>query len=223
MNRLVSAVAVVVFSAWIGVFTSGPLWAKPQSKDDKDRSEKTWQTSGQVDRQGKASQSGQKGGKHQQAQSQDRGPSHGKGQPGFTSGGGQQGLKQGRKAAGKTRSAAVGKSQTGRSKAAGHHFDDRARNAVRRYFSEHWRSGHCPPGLVRNGKRCEPPRAPRKWAVGKQLPRGVIFYDLPPRVIEVLGPPPPRHRYVRVANDILLITTGIGMVVDAIADLQAIQ
>jgi len=34
-----------------------------------------------------------------------------------------------------------------------------------------------------------------------------------------LGPPPSRHRYVRVANDILLLTVGTGMVVDAIENL----
>jgi Ni/Co efflux regulator RcnB len=34
-----------------------------------------------------------------------------------------------------------------------------------------------------------------------------------------LGPPPPRHRYVRVAADILLIAIGTGLVIDSIEDL----
>ena len=33
------------------------------------------------------------------------------------------------------------------------------------------------------------------------------------------GLPPAGHRYVRVANDILLIAAGTGMVIDAIEDL----
>jgi len=47
----------------------------------------------------------------------------------------------------------------------------------------------------------------------------VIFYDLPPTILVQLGPAPPRHRFVRVAQDILLIAVGTGMVVDAIEDL----
>jgi len=35
-----------------------------------------------------------------------------------------------------------------------------------------------------------------------------------------LGPPPSHHRFVRVAQDILLIATGTGMVVDAIDNLN---
>ena len=219
MNRLAFAVAVVALGVWISIFTSGPLWAQPQSQDGKDQSQKSLQTNGQGDRQGKDGRigkdkkaRGQQSGKSRQ--DQDRGRGHGKSQQDFN---------QKRKAAARTKSASVGKSQPGRGKMAGHHFDDGARNAVRRYYSERLRSGHCPPGLVRNGRRCQPPRGSRKWTIGKQLSRGVIFYDLAPQVIEVLGPPPPKHRYVRVANDILLITTGIGMVVDAIEDLQALQ
>ncbi len=61
-----------------------------------------------------------------------------------------------------------------------------------------------------------PPGQAKKWQVGQPLPRDVIFHNLPREVDEQLGPPPARHRYVRVANDILLIATGNGTVVDAI-------
>jgi hypothetical protein len=57
------------------------------------------------------------------------------------------------------------------------------------------------------------------WERGRPLPRGVVYYDLPPTVIGHLPPPPPHHRYVRVASDILLITVGTAMVIDAIEDL----
>jgi hypothetical protein len=49
--------------------------------------------------------------------------------------------------------------------------------------------------------------------------RDVIFHDLPPEVLVQLGPVPSRHRFVRVASDILMIAVGTGMVVDAIEDI----
>jgi Ni/Co efflux regulator RcnB len=47
----------------------------------------------------------------------------------------------------------------------------------------------------------------------------VIFYDLPPAVAINIGPPPIGYRFVRVASDILMISIGTGMVIDAINDL----
>ncbi|MBI5559445.1 MAG: RcnB family protein [Deltaproteobacteria bacterium] len=99
------------------------------------------------------------------------------------------------------------------------YFGDQHRAVIRDYYAEQFRSGHCPPGLVKKGNGCVPPGQARKWAVGRPLPREVIFHELPPAVIVQLGPPPPNHRYVRVATDILLIAVGTGMVVDALADL----
>jgi Ni/Co efflux regulator RcnB len=64
-----------------------------------------------------------------------------------------------------------------------------------------------------------PPGQAKKWAMGRPLPRDVIFYDLPPRLVVQLGTPPAGHRYVRVAADILLIAVGTAMVVDAIEDI----
>ncbi|MBU0909671.1 MAG: RcnB family protein [Proteobacteria bacterium] len=100
------------------------------------------------------------------------------------------------------------------------YFGDPQRTAVHSYYREQFRSGHCPPGLAKKKNGCMPPGHAKKWKKGKQLPRDVIFYDLPPEVIVQLGPPPEHHRFVRVANDILLIAVGTGMVVDAIQDLS---
>ena len=47
----------------------------------------------------------------------------------------------------------------------------------------------------------------------------MIFYDLPPPLVIELGPPPLGYRYARVANDVLLLAIGTGLVVDAITDL----
>jgi Ni/Co efflux regulator RcnB len=51
------------------------------------------------------------------------------------------------------------------------------------------------------------------------LPRAVVYYDVPAPLLLELPPPPHGHRYVRVAGDILLITIGTGMVIDAIQDI----
>jgi hypothetical protein len=64
-----------------------------------------------------------------------------------------------------------------------------------------------------------PPGQAKRWKVGRPLPRDVIYHDLPHSVVVEIGLPPPRHKYVRVAGDILLIAIGTGMVLDAIEDL----
>ncbi|MBN2428735.1 MAG: hypothetical protein JXK94_10400 [Deltaproteobacteria bacterium] len=110
-----------------------------------------------------------------------------------------------------------GRSDSGKREHA--HFRSRDREVIHDYFAEEFRRGHCPPGLAKKGNGCMPPGQAKKWQIGRQLPRDVVFHDLPPRVLRRLPPPPTRHRYVRVAQDILLITTGVGMVVDAIEDL----
>lgn len=99
------------------------------------------------------------------------------------------------------------------------HFDDRHRVVIRDYYREQFRSGRCPPGLAKKHNGCMPPGHARKWAVGRPLPRDVIYYNVPQALIVQIGQPPAGHRYVRVATDILLIAIGTGMVIDAIEDI----
>ncbi len=103
------------------------------------------------------------------------------------------------------------------------YFGDQHRNAVREYYHEQYRSGHCPPGLAKKKNGCMPPGQAKKWAMGRPLPREVIYYDVSPEILVRLGPPPEHHRFVRVAGDILMIAVGTGMVVDAIHDLGEIR
>jgi len=100
------------------------------------------------------------------------------------------------------------------------YFNDDQRIYIHDYYAARYHKGHCPPGLAKKHNGCMPPGQAKKWAIGRPLPRDVVFYDLPPRVLEHLGPPPSHHRFVRVAEDILLIATGTGMVIDAIDDLN---
>lgn len=99
------------------------------------------------------------------------------------------------------------------------HFVDQHRTHIRDYYGQEYSRGYCPPGLAKKNNGCMPPGQAKKWQVGRPLPREVIFYDLPPRLVIQIGAPPAGHRYVRVAADILLIAVGTGMVIDAIQDL----
>ena len=99
------------------------------------------------------------------------------------------------------------------------HFEERHMRAVHEYYGEQFRGGHCPPGLAKKHNGCMPPGQARAWAVGRPLPQEVVYYEVPQPLVVQLPPPPPAHRYVRVAGDILLIAAGTGMVIDAIQDL----
>lgn len=101
------------------------------------------------------------------------------------------------------------------------YFDDRHRTVVQNYYVEQFRTGACPPGLVKKQNGCLPPGQAKKWSVGRPLPRGVVYYELPPTIINQLGPPPqPDYRYVRVGDDVLLMTLGTRLVIDAIQGLN---
>jgi hypothetical protein len=98
-------------------------------------------------------------------------------------------------------------------------FSDGDRVAVRDYYGGVFERGHCPPGLAKKNNGCMPPGQAKKWAMGRPLPRDVVFYDLPDALRVRLSLPPAGYRFVRVASDILLIAAGTGMVAAAIEDL----
>ena len=101
----------------------------------------------------------------------------------------------------------------------GHYFGDRHRVVVHEYYGGEFRRGFCPPGLAKKNNGCMPPGQAKKWRMGHRLPRDVVYYDVPHPLVVQLGAPPPGHRYVRVAGDILLIAVGSALVVDAVQDL----
>lgn len=100
-----------------------------------------------------------------------------------------------------------------------HRFDDSSRRIVIDYYGARARDGRCPPGLAKKHNGCQPPGQARKWSKGRPLPADVRYYALPPDLLYRLPPPPPRHRYVQVAGDVLLIAVGTSMVVDAMEDI----
>lgn len=98
-------------------------------------------------------------------------------------------------------------------------FQEHQRAVIRDYYAQEFRAGHCPPGLAKKHNGCLPPGQAKRWEMGRPLPRDLVYYDLPNSIIRQIGYPPTGYRYVRVASDILMITMGTGLVVDAIADL----
>jgi Ni/Co efflux regulator RcnB len=108
----------------------------------------------------------------------------------------------------------------GRDVRVGGYFVPQDRQVVRGYYVEQGRAGHCPPGLAKKHNGCMPPGHARDYYVGQPLPASVVYYPVPQPMLVQLPPPPPMHKYVRVAGDILLIAVGSSMVVDAISDIQ---
>lgn len=98
-------------------------------------------------------------------------------------------------------------------------FSGGQRDYLQRYYAEQFRLGNCPPGLAKKNNGCQPPGQAKKWRVGYPLPGDVRYYDLPSAVLGQMGRVPDGYRYVRVANDILMLAVGTGLVVDAISNL----
>lgn len=101
----------------------------------------------------------------------------------------------------------------------GQYFNDQQREAVRGYYVKQYGDGRrCPPGLAKKNNGCMPPGQVR-YVVGQPLPRTVTVYQVPQPVIVQLPVAPPGYRYVRVGNDILLVSPQSQVVVDVIAGL----
>jgi hypothetical protein len=98
-------------------------------------------------------------------------------------------------------------------------FSSDDRRIVMDYYGAQVRAGKCPPGLAKKNNGCQPPGQAKKWQRGRPLPRDVAYYDLPPELSVRLRVPPPNHRYVQIAGDILMIAIGTSLVVDAIEDI----
>lgn len=125
----------------------------------------------------------------------------------------------GDRAEGRVRTSEVGKGERmGRKPLQpGAYFNDRSREAVRKYYASADRNGKaCPPGLAKKNNGCLPPGQAKKWRIGEPLPADVVWVAPPRQIVVALPPVPVGHRYIQVAGDILLIAVGSKMVVDGI-------
>ena len=101
---------------------------------------------------------------------------------------------------------------------------DRDRTTVYTYYRTEFGAGRCPPGLAKKGNGCLPPGQARKlWAVGQPLPPAVVYYPLPPVLVQQLAPAAPGYEYVQVDNDVLLMDIANRLVADAINDLYEVD
>jgi hypothetical protein len=100
----------------------------------------------------------------------------------------------------------------------------RDRTTVYTYYRTEFGAGRCPPGLAKKGNGCLPPGQARKlWVVGQPLPPSVVYYPLPPVLVQQLAPVPPGYEYVQVDNDVLLMDMANRLVADAINDLYELD
>ena len=102
----------------------------------------------------------------------------------------------------------------------GGYFQEPQRQAVLRYYGNLQAKGRCPPGLAKKRNGCMPPGLAKQWTRGQPLPASLVYYPVPRGVVVQIGLPPSGYKYVRVANDILLVALGTMIVVDAIEDLM---
>ncbi|MDO8932159.1 MAG: hypothetical protein Q7U97_07195 [Rhodocyclaceae bacterium] len=98
-------------------------------------------------------------------------------------------------------------------------FGSDERRIVGDYYGMQASKGKCPPGLAKKHNGCLPPGQAKKWQRGQPLAKDVRYYALPRELLVRLPAPPPNHRYVQVAGDVLMIAVGSSMVVDAIEDI----
>lgn len=92
------------------------------------------------------------------------------------------------------------------------------RATVAAFYENLIASGDCPPDLAASPNGCRPTTSRRMWQTGEPLNSAVTYYPLPGALLRQLPESPHDHVYVRVGRDILLITVGDHVVLDAIPD-----
>lgn len=100
---------------------------------------------------------------------------------------------------------------------------ERDRSLVRDYYRAEHAASACPPGLVRKNNGCRPPgEVAKRWAMGEPLASNIAPHSLPPGLLGQLSMAPSGHQYVRVDNDILLMSTSTRQIVGQLVDLGAL-
>jgi len=98
-------------------------------------------------------------------------------------------------------------------------FGANDRVIITEYYGQQARKGKCPPGLAKKRNGCQAPGKAKMWNKGLPLSRDVTYYEVPRELRVRLPAPPPNHRYVEVAGNILMIAVGTRMVVDAVENI----
>jgi Ni/Co efflux regulator RcnB len=97
---------------------------------------------------------------------------------------------------------------------------DRDRDTVRTYYRTEYVAGRCPPGLAKKNNGCLPPgQVNRAWVAGQPLPPEIVYYPMPRDLYTQLSPPPYGYEYVRVDDNILLISTATRLIAGMLGNL----
>ena len=97
---------------------------------------------------------------------------------------------------------------------------DRDRNVVRTYYRTEYDAGRCPPGLAKKNNGCLPPgQVNRAWIIGQPLPPEIIYEPMPRELWTQLTPPPYGYQYVRVSDDIVLMSTATRVIAGLLGNL----
>jgi len=98
-------------------------------------------------------------------------------------------------------------------------ISERDQTTIRGHFARLIAVGACPQGLARSAGSCVSPTAVKSWKKGQPLPSTPTAFPLPNDLLIQLRTPV-GYQYVRVLDDVLLITQGTRTVVDAVTDLR---
>jgi Ni/Co efflux regulator RcnB len=97
---------------------------------------------------------------------------------------------------------------------------DRDRNLVRTYYHAEYAAGRCPPGLAKKNNGCLPPgQVNRAWIIGQPLPPQIVYEPMPRELWMQLTPPPYGYEYVRVNDDIVLISSATRVIAALLGNL----
>ncbi len=97
---------------------------------------------------------------------------------------------------------------------------DRDRNVVRTYYRTEYAAGRCPPGLAKKNNGCLPPgQVNRAWVIGQPLPPQISYEPMPQELWTQLTPPPNGYQYVRVSDDIVLMSTATRVIAGLLGNL----
>ncbi len=97
-------------------------------------------------------------------------------------------------------------------------FGDQDRATVQAYYGDRYaQAKRCPPGLAKKNNGCLPPGQAKKYIVGQPLAADVVWYPVPPVLVQRLPPLPTNHAYVRVGADVLILNRSSRLVVDVAA------
>ena len=95
----------------------------------------------------------------------------------------------------------------------------RDRGVIQDYYRGQGRGGGgCPPGLAKKNNGCMPPGQAKKHYRHETLGPGIVIQGLPPRLLDLLTPPPQGYAWGYLDGDVLLYALATRMIMDLVSD-----